>query len=103
MRTTTYCALVALLVTPLVVCAQSGSADLVDDPRVAAALELLEIWIDAQVDYQDIPGASAGIVYDQDLIWSKGFGFAHVDSRDPVQHLFDLEAVHQHRCDAAPR
>ncbi len=84
MRTTTYCALVALLVTPLVVCAQSGSADLVDDPRVAAALELLEIWIDAQVDYQDIPGASAGIVYDQDLIWSSGYGYSNLETQRPA-------------------
>lgn len=81
MKKTIFGALMALLVTPLVVCAQSGAADLTDDPRVAVALELLEIWIDAQVDYQDIPGASAAIVYDQDLIWSKGFGYAHVDEQ----------------------
>ena len=79
MRRTVCCALLALLVTPLLVCAQSGSTPLTDDPRVATALELIEIWIDAQVDYLDIPGASAAIVHDQDLIWSRGFGSAHLE------------------------
>ena len=31
---------------------------LVDDPRVASALKVVEIWIDAQLDYNDIPGMS---------------------------------------------
>ncbi|UCC39043.1 MAG: beta-lactamase family protein, partial [Candidatus Aminicenantes bacterium] len=55
-----------------------------DDPRIANALKLIEIWIDAQLDYGDIPGMSLGIVYDQDLVWSLGLGYAHVDKKIPA-------------------
>ena len=57
---------------------------LVDDPRVASALKVVEIWIDAQLDYNDIPGMSAAIVYDQELVWSRGLGFADVDKKVPA-------------------
>lgn len=78
------CTLTLLLVAPLMARAQSGPGALTDDPRVATVFELIELWVDAQVDYEDIPGVSMGVVYDQDLIWSKGFGYAHVDSEVPA-------------------
>jgi len=55
-----------------------------DDPRVEAALRLVEVWVASQLDYNDIPGMSAGIVYDQELVWSRGFGFADVDEKMPA-------------------
>ena len=54
---------------------------LADDPRVASALKIVEIWIDSQLDYNDIPGMSLGIVYDQELVWSRGLGFADVSKK----------------------
>ncbi len=60
------------------------SETLLNDPRVASAIELIDVWMDAQVAYDSIPGVSLGIVYDQDLIWSKGFGYAHVETKVPA-------------------
>lgn len=57
---------------------------LADDPRVASALKITETWIKAQLDYNDIPGMSVGIVYDQELVWSRGLGFADVDNKTPA-------------------
>lgn len=57
---------------------------LTDDPRVKSALELLGLWLDAQVAYGQIPGASAAVVHDQDLLWSRGFGYADRESRNPA-------------------
>lgn len=68
------------LVAPRLVYGQS----LTQDPGVAEALNLLEIWLDAERDYEQIPGISVGVVYDQDLIWSKGFGYAHLDRMAPA-------------------
>ncbi|NOR14457.1 MAG: hypothetical protein GQ544_02005, partial [Candidatus Aminicenantes bacterium] len=59
----------------------TGWADaqtLKEDLRVTTALKMVEVWVDAQLAYEDIPGLSVGIVCDQDLIWSRGFGFADV-------------------------
>ena len=49
-----------------------------DDPRVKDALNLLDVWFDAQQAYHNIPGISAAVVYDQELLWSRGFGYADV-------------------------
>jgi CubicO group peptidase (beta-lactamase class C family) len=54
-------------------------------PDVVEAVNLLDIWLSAQRDYNDIPGISAGVVSDQELIWSKGYGFANVANRTPAR------------------
>ncbi len=51
---------------------------------MANAINLLEKWIDAQRAYEQIPAISAAVVYDQDLLWSAGFGYADLDSRRPA-------------------
>ena len=55
-----------------------------DHPRVQEALNLLEIWVDAQQAYEDIPGISMAVVYDQDILWSRGFGYANRESQLPA-------------------
>lgn len=54
------------------------------DPRVQDAIGLLDVWTDAQVAYQQIPGASIAVVYDQELVWSAGFGLANREQRTPA-------------------
>jgi CubicO group peptidase (beta-lactamase class C family) len=66
--------LTALVLTPL-----AGADTLEEDPRVASALRIIEVWVEAQLAYEAIPGISMGVVHDQDLIWSKGFGYANPD------------------------
>ena len=74
------CLIVALLLVPSGVRAQSAS----EEPRIAEVLRLLEVWMEAQVAYEDLPGVSMGIVADQELIWSEGFGYADVESEKPA-------------------
>ena len=57
---------------------------LADDPRVASALEVVRVWLDAQRAYEQIPGISAAIVHDQELLWSGGFGFADIARTAPA-------------------
>ncbi len=52
-----------------------------DDPRVQQSLNLLDLWLDAERDYEHMPGISAGVVYDQDLVWSKGYGYQDRETR----------------------
>lgn len=56
-----------------------------EHPRVKQALKLLEIWLDAQRDYEQIPGLSAAIVHDQDVIWKGAFGFADLEKKTPAR------------------
>ena len=46
------------------------------------ALRLLDLWFDAQRDYERQPGISAGVVVGQQLVWKKGYG--HLDAAGKV-------------------
>lgn len=51
--------------------------ELEKDPRVRQALTFLEMWLDGQRTYEAIPGVSAAVVHDQQVIWKGAFGMAH--------------------------
>ena len=57
---------------------------LASDPQVAGALRVLDSWIDATVRSREQPGLSIGIVYGQDLLWAKGYGFADLARKVPA-------------------
>jgi CubicO group peptidase (beta-lactamase class C family) len=78
------------------------------DARLAQALRLFGEWLDAKLAYERIPGASVGLVVDQELVWSRGFGYADVSRRVPatpdtiygicsISKLFTAIAVMQQR------
>src|SRR5262245_25581648 len=55
------------------------AASLADNPGVRSAIGLLEAWLDSQLAYRGWPGLSIGILHDQELIWSRGFGHASLE------------------------
>ena len=57
---------------------------IVRNPEVATRISLLEVWMESQMLYNDWPGISIGIVYDQELMWSKGFGYANLEQKIPA-------------------
>lgn len=64
--------------------AASGLSDekrLAENPRLRQALHLYEQWVEAKLAYDRIPGGSISLVADQELIWSRGFGWADVQDR----------------------
>ena len=69
-----------VLLTPLTAVAQSVA----DDAHVAEALEIAEIWLDAQKDYERLPSIAAAIVHDQELVWSGAVGMADIDADRPA-------------------
>jgi CubicO group peptidase (beta-lactamase class C family) len=44
----------------------------------------VDLWLDAQVAYNRIPGMSAAVVHDQHLLWSRGYGFANLEKKLPA-------------------
>jgi D-alanyl-D-alanine carboxypeptidase len=53
-------------------------------PDVRAAIDLFSAWIESQLAYSGVPGLSAAIVHDQELVWARGFGWARVEEREPA-------------------
>ncbi len=49
------------------------------------AIRLIEVWLDAQRDYEKLPGITAAIVDDQEMIWSGAFGKANVEENIAAQ------------------
>ena len=64
-------------------------------PEAATQLTLLEKWVDEIMGYYHIPGVSVGIVQDQELVWSKGFGLANIADAEPMRpaHLFRIASI----------
>jgi CubicO group peptidase (beta-lactamase class C family) len=60
------------------------SAGVPDNSDVQGQERLFESWVRGQMVSRHLPGIAIGVVFDQDLIWAKGFGFADVDARTPM-------------------
>lgn len=55
-----------------------------EHPSVREALRAIEVWLEAQMVYEQIPGISAAVVHDQETVWTGAFGFAHAERREPA-------------------
>ncbi|OYQ31156.1 serine hydrolase [Sandarakinorhabdus cyanobacteriorum] len=78
-------ALALLLASPaLAQTAPPPAANIAENPDVAAATRLFSAWMEGQIAYRGLPGVAVGVVHDQQLVWSKGFGFADVASKRPM-------------------
>ncbi len=76
---------IPLIFTLFLICAQAvGAQSVADHPRVREATGLIEVWLDAQRAYQRVPGVSAAVVHDQEVIWSGASGFADPESGTPA-------------------
>ena len=50
-------------------------------PEVAGALAAIDAHLAGVQTYERVPGISAGIVYDQDLIWHNGYGYSNLETK----------------------
>jgi CubicO group peptidase (beta-lactamase class C family) len=73
--------LLTVVLTSTLAFAASGPAEA---PDAKAAIRLFEGWIEGQMAYRGLPGIAVGVVYDQNLVWSRGFGVADTATREPV-------------------
>lgn len=44
------------------------------------AFNLIDTWLEAQLEYDNIPGLSVAVVKDQNVLWSKGYGYSNVEA-----------------------
>ncbi|MFZ2493857.1 MAG: serine hydrolase domain-containing protein [Thermoanaerobaculia bacterium] len=63
-----------VLLLPIGAAAQDTPAK--KPPTKAEAVAFARAWLDGQRAYDQIPGMSAAVVHDQDILWSGGSGFA---------------------------
>ena len=51
---------------------------------VLGAERLFTAWMDGQLAYRGLPGVAVGVIADQELVWSHGFGFADLKAKIPM-------------------
>ena len=54
------------------------------DTSYTEAIRVVDIWLEAEKDFKKIPGMSVAIVRDQQLVWSKGYGYADLAKKIPM-------------------
>ena len=74
----------AIFLAMLLLAGPLNAGGLAETRPVADALSLLELWIEEQRDYRQIPGLAIGIVHDQELVWAKGFGVSDLGAEKAV-------------------
>ncbi len=59
-------------------------ASVADYPRVRQAVGLIDVWVEAKLAYNEVPGASLAVVHDQERLWANGWGMARPDDGAPA-------------------
>lgn len=55
-----------------------------EQPEVADAIGVFERWIEQHIAHRDVPGLSIAVVYDQEIVWSKGYGSSDLATETPA-------------------
>ena len=58
--------------------------DKIGHPRVQSTLRLIDAWLESEQCYAQLPGLSAGLVVDQELIWTGGYGYSNPEEKIPT-------------------
>ncbi|MCX6595663.1 MAG: serine hydrolase [Acidobacteria bacterium] len=59
-------------------------AAVADNPDVQGAIRLFDAWMKGQMVFGGFPGVAVGVVHDQQLVWSKGYGYANTAAKTPL-------------------
>ncbi len=62
----------------------TAAVAIASDPEVLGAERVFSAWLEGQIAYRGLPGVAVGVVRDQQLVWSQGFGFADVQAHLPM-------------------
>ena len=60
-------------------------AGVAEEAPYAESVRLLDAWLEAQVAYDRLPSLTVGIVVDQQLLWSRGYGIADTERKVPAE------------------
>ncbi|MGK7391219.1 MAG: serine hydrolase [Candidatus Cyclobacteriaceae bacterium M2_1C_046] len=65
------------LIIPALICLFYLNAFSQSKKDYSEAYQLIEVWLEAQKDFEQLPGITAIVVDDQEVLWKKGFGLAN--------------------------
>ncbi len=57
---------------------------LAENLKITSGIKLFSSWTESQMAYNGQPGLSVAVVYDQEVLWARGFGFADIETGKPA-------------------
>jgi CubicO group peptidase (beta-lactamase class C family) len=76
--------LVVLTWSPTAVAQNETEDTVASDARVMDAVKAWAVWVEYQLAVNNVPGASVGVVHDQEVLLAKGFGLANPATDRPA-------------------
>lgn len=67
------------LILLFIIAIANGAVAQEDKKDYSEAFRLIEVWLDAQTDFEKLPGISAAIIRDQDVLWTGSWGHANIE------------------------
>ena len=79
---------------------QQRNQDILDksDPRLCNVLGQLETLLNDAMQEQRLVGMSAAVVYDQEILWAKGFGHADLERQVQASEKTVYQMVNRWDC-----
>jgi len=71
------------LLVLVLICISPAISKEKEKPDYSEAIRMIDTWLEAQRDYDNLPGISVAIVTDQELLWSKAYGMADLEKKVP--------------------
>lgn len=69
----------------------AAGSTIAQDPAVSAALAQLDAQLAVVMKERNLPGLSAGVIYDRELVWAKGYGYADLERHIPA----DADSIYE--------
>ncbi len=73
-----------LIITFLFAPIAQAQSTISNHPDVVSNIKLLEAWIESQMAYRGLPGMSVGVVYENKVVWARGFGYSNLEKKTPA-------------------
>jgi len=67
------------LLVLVLICISPAFSEEKEKPDFSEAIRMIDTWLEAQRDYDNLPGISVAIVTDQEILWSKAYGMADLE------------------------
>jgi CubicO group peptidase (beta-lactamase class C family) len=79
-KTVFVAALLLISIAPLV----RAGAPLAEEPAVADAIRVFDKWVGQHIANRGVPGLSIAVVYDQEIVWARGYGYSDLEKSAPA-------------------
>ena len=73
-----------LIIIILLVLLSQQSFEQIKKTDYKEVLAIIDLWLDGQREFDRLPGISVAIVKDQELLFSKGYGYADLEKKIPM-------------------